>query len=78
MKSEMYEDEEDMLSALKDFHCTACALSKFTKQVLKTTEHRIQQSLNRMYFDLSEKQAIKIKDDAQYYVTLIDEKTRYV
>jgi hypothetical protein len=31
-----------------------------------------------MYFDLSEKQAIKIKDDTQYYVTLIDEKTRYV
>jgi hypothetical protein len=78
MKSEMYEDEEDMPSALKDFYCTACALSKFTKQVLKTTEHRVQQPLNRMYSDLSEKQAVKIKDDAQYYITLIDEKTRYV
>jgi hypothetical protein len=42
IKSEMYEDKEDMSSALKDFHCTACALSKFTKQVFKTTEHRIQ------------------------------------
>jgi hypothetical protein len=78
MKSEIYEDKEDMSSALKDFHCTACTLSKFTKQVLKTTEHRVQQSLNRMYFDLSEKQAVKTKDGAQYYVTLIDEKTRYV
>jgi hypothetical protein len=78
MKSEMYEDEEDMPSALKNFHCTACALSKFTKKVFKTTEHRVQQPLNRMYSDLSEKQAVKIKGGAQYYVTLIDEKTRYV
>jgi hypothetical protein len=31
-----------------------------------------------MYFDLSEKQAVKTKGGAQYYVTLIDEKTRYV
>jgi hypothetical protein len=78
MKSEMYEDEEDMPSALKDFHCTTCALSKFTKRVFKTTEHRVKQSLTRMYSDLSEKQAVKTKDGAQYYVTLIDEKTRYV
>src|SRR5215216_4133055 len=31
-----------------------------------------------MYFDLSEKQIVKTKGGAQYYVTLIDEKTRYV
>src|SRR5215213_6979714 len=78
MRTEMYEDEEDLPTSLKDFHCTSCALSKSTKQVSKITERRVPKPLDRMYFDLSEKQIVKTKDDAQYYVTLIDEKTRYV
>src|SRR5215213_5709709 len=78
MRTEMYEDREDLSTSLKDFHCTTCALSKFIKQVSKTIEHRVSKSLDRMYFDLSEKQIVKTKDGAQYYVTLIDEKTRYV
>jgi hypothetical protein len=51
----MYEDKEDILTTLKDFHCIACILSKFTKYILKSTEQRVKQSLNRLYFDLSEK-----------------------
>jgi hypothetical protein len=78
MRSEMYEDKEDISTTLKDFHCTTCALSKFTKQILKSTEQRVKQSLDRLHFDLSEKQLVKSKSEAQYYVILIDEKTRYV
>ena len=78
MKAEMYEDGGLLPSLLENFHCTACALSKFTKQVLKTTRRRVQEPLDRMYSDLSGKQAVKTKGDAQYYITLIDEKTRYV
>jgi hypothetical protein len=55
MRSEMYEDGGEILTTLKDFHCTACALSKFTKQILKSTEQRVKQSLDRLHFDLSEK-----------------------
>src|SRR5215213_2115759 len=78
MRTEMYEDERDLPTPPKDFHCTSCALSKSTKQVPKTTEHRVPKPLDRMYSDLSGKQAVKTKGGAQYYVTLIDEKTRYV
>src|SRR5215213_4738375 len=78
MRTEMYEDGGDLPTPPKDFHCTSCALSKFTKQVSKTIEHRVPKPLDRMYSDLSEKQIVKTKGDAQYYVTLIDEKTRYV
>jgi hypothetical protein len=78
MRSEMYEDEGEISTTLKDFHCTTCALSKSTKQILKSTEQRVKQSLDRLYFDLSGKQPVKTKSGAQYYVTLIDEKMRYV
>jgi hypothetical protein len=78
MRSEMYEDGGDISTTPKDFHCTACALSKFTKQILKSTEQRVKQPLDRLHSDLSGKQPVKTKGGAQYYVTLIDERTRYV
>jgi hypothetical protein len=78
MRFEMYEDGGDISVTFKDFHCIACVLSKFTKQISKSTEQRVKQPLDRLYFDLSEKQLVKTKSEAQYYVTLIDEKTRYV
>jgi hypothetical protein len=78
MKPELDEDEEYLPLSLKDFHCTKCAFSKFTKQVSKTIKRHAKQPLERMYSDLSGKFSTRTKEEAQYYISLIDERIRYV
>ena len=77
INKDLYEDGDDIPPIPKDFHCNTCALSKSTKKIPSLLETHAKAPMEKCHTDLSGKFTVPSLGGANYYVTLIDEYTRF-
>jgi hypothetical protein len=74
INADMYADGHLLPKTPNDFHCTECYLSKNVKHVPPTTEN---QSFELIHSDLSSKFSVPSLGKSLYYMTFIDDKSRF-
>ena len=74
---DLYKDKNEVPLLPKNFHCKSCALSKSTKKVPEPLKSHAKEPLERCHSDLSGKFSVPSMGKSRYYITLIDEYTRY-
>ena len=75
--NDLYLDSYLIPKPPKNFHCSACSLSKSTHQVPSASYKRAENPFELIHTDLSGKFSIPSIGKRRYYITFIDDKTRY-
>ena len=74
----VYKDEEIISEKSKDFHCDTCHLFKLTHTHSKSTSSQASAPFELIYSDLSDKFFIKSIEGFKYFITFIDDCTRFI
>jgi hypothetical protein len=77
INADLYADGHLLPKTPNDFHCTACYLSKNVKHVPPTTENRSKECFELIHSDLSGKFSVPSLGKSLYYMTFIDDKSRF-
>ena len=75
--NDLYLDSYLIPKPPKNFHCSACSLSKSTHQVPSASYKRAENPFELIHTDLSGKFSIPSIGKRLYYISFIDDKTRY-
>ena len=75
--NDLYLDSFQIPKPPKNFHCSACSLSKSTHPVPGASYKRAENPFELIHTDLSGKFSIPSIGKRLYYITFIDDKTRY-
>ena len=77
MNDSLYLDTHLIPKPPKNFHCSACSLSKSTHQVPGASYKRAANPFELIHTDLSGKFSVPSIVKRLYYITFIDDRTRY-